>query len=1093
MRIWNGMSLSRGSKTALWALTQVGIAVVAQPAAAQDAEQEDEVIVTGSRIARDPNIASPIAVQSVDADALLVTGNFNTVDVLNDVPALFFSTTPETGNQTSTADDDGQATLNLRGMGEDRTLVLVNGRRHVSGVEGSQSVDVSTIPAGLIQRVEVLTGGASAIYGADAVTGVVNFILKDDYEGFDLTARSGISGESDGEQHTVSGLWGKNFGGGRGNVTVSFDVARDPGLRMSRRGWAANNAINEDRDNPALRFQKGEIDPATMPNFANYYNYDTTGLYPFGLQIPTAAAFIESYEGEFATTPALTPAELALIERAASAPPRAILPYHSFSISSKHGVIVPADFSLENGIDVDGNGIDDCLDSFVGYNSANEFGGCWVADGGTLRPYRDGLVAGDFNAFGGDGIENFFSDDFLVPREERVAVNVNGHYDLTARTRLFGELKLVTSDAWRGGPLNTFYDLLYGAPDNPFLPVELRELAVAADGLYITRDPIDLGPNIDSTERTTTRVVLGLEGELGNGWGYEVSANIGRFERELADHNNVLSDRWFAAIDVIADPVSGQPICRSNIDPTPPPTTVFEIPTWETGFFTFTPGDGQCKPANIWRGVGGISQEAIDFITVTSFTEDTIEQNVLTAIVTGETENLTVPGGPLGFALGFEWREESSERIFGPFDLGIIPAGAPYPAGTFVGDVSGNTTLGFEGTTQNNNAYGEYDVWDVFGEVSVPVLSDLRLARELTVDAAFRYSDYSTVGANNTWKVGAVWAPIDAVRVRTNRSQAVRAPNIFELFSPDQAAFFRPVDPCAQSEIDSLVGADPETAAIRAANCRAAGIPAGFVDPLSARFAGVSGGNENLREETADTTMFGVVLQPPRVSGLTLSIDYWEMTVKDAIVAVDDQDIVDNCYDAPTFPSDYCSLFTRNTNPASPQFNGLNFLRQTQLNFGAIEATGIDLVARYAFRVGRHALTLGTQATKQHKLDFFFDPGDPTAVDPELGESFRPEVAGNLSLSWSRGAFAASWMGRYIGEQLERDAEIETYQTQYGPAALADDLWVHDLTARFTLNDRLGFFAGLQNVTDEKPHRSQFSWPTGPRGRYLFLGAQASL
>jgi outer membrane receptor protein involved in Fe transport len=1062
----------------------------------QGQEAEQVVIVTGSRISRDANAASPVPVQTVDSDALTYSGSFNTVDVLNDVPALSFSTTSETSNQDGGI-SDGQNTLDLRGMGEERTLVLVDGRRHVSGVEGSQSVEIGSIPPALIERVEVLTGGASAVYGADAVTGVVNFILKKDFEGLEFDFKTGLSGEGDAEQFQLSGLYGKNFAEGRGNFTVGVNYYRDPGLTMSERSWATRNRIADDDSNPALRFQMGEISPATTPNFAAFYDFDSTGLYPYGLQIPSSDDFIAEYTDLFGEAPTLTAQELALIDRAAAAPPRAILPYHNFSISSKRGVIAPGDFSVFNGIDLDDNGVQDCLDSFTGYNSSLDgaasfgiLGGCWVVDdNGQPRPVQDGLVAGDFNGFGGDGIENFFDEELLIPREERVAVNLTGRYQLSDTLAVFGEAKYVYAEVETGSPLNTFWDLLYGAPDNPFLPDALQQLAEDTGGLYITRDPTDIGPNRDTNERRTTRFVLGLEGKLGETWQYEVAANYGEFELQSIDRNYLISDRWFAAIDVISDPESGAPICRSDIDDTPPPTTVFDIPTWESGFFTFTPGDGQCRPANIWGGVGAISQDAIDFFTTTVYGKDTITQTVFSASLIGDSSTwFSLPAGPIGIALGAEWREETSKAEFDPLELGIIPEGAPFPAGTLVETVSENKTLGFEGSNKLNNANGSYDVTDFFTEVSVPLLKDTLLADELTLDGAFRYSDYSTIGGADTWKLGLVWAPVDDIRFRANVSQAVRAPNIFELFSPDQPAFFRPVDPCAQSEIDSLAESDPATAAIREANCRAAGIPEGFEDPLSARFAGVAGGNENLQEETADTRTIGVVLQPRFVENLVISVDYWDITVDDAIVAVSSQDIVDNCYDSPTFPNDYCSLFTRNTNPASAQFNGFNFLRQTQLNFGSIEASGIDFAFSYPFTLGSHRFSLSAQATRQKKLDYFFDPADATAVDPELGELFRPEWAGNASLAWTFKSLTLAWKTQYLGEQALRNVSIETYQTQYGESAIVDEVYLHDLTAQFALDETLTVFAGAQNITDEQPYITEFSWPTGPRGRFFYLG-----
>jgi outer membrane receptor protein involved in Fe transport len=1071
--------------------------MLALPALGQEPEEEENVVVvTGSRIARDPNVASPVPVQSVTSETIDYSGSFNTVDVLNDLPALAFSTTAETSNQDASA--DGQNTLDLRGMGQERTLVLVDGRRHVSGVEGSQSVEIGSIPPALIERVEVLTGGASAVYGADAVTGVVNFILKKDFEGLELDFKTGLSSEGDGEQYQVSGLYGKNFAEGRGNFTVGINYYKEPGLKMRARDWASSNRIADDDSNPALRFQTGDISGSATPNFAQFYDFDATGLYQYGLQIPSAQDFIDEYTDTFGAAPTLTASEQALLDRAAAAPPRAILPQHNFSISSKRGVIAPGDFSVFNGVDLDSNGVQDCLDSFVGYNSSLDgaqsfgiLGGCWVVDdNGQPRPYQDGLVAGDFNGFGGDGIENFFDEEILIPREDRVAVNLTGRFEIAPSLSVFGEAKYVYSEVETGTPLNTFWDLLYGAPDNPFLPASLQALAQTTGGLYITRDPTDIGTNVDTNERRTLRFVAGIEGKFGEGWSYEVSGNYGEFERKLTDRNFLLSDRWFAAIDAVADPSTGQPICRSDIDPAVPPTTVFDIPSWDPGYFTFTPGDGQCRPANIWGGVGAISQESIDFFTTTVNNKDTITQTVFSATLVGDSAAwFELPAGAIGLAVGAEWREETSKAEFDSLGLGIIPSGAPFPAGTLVEEVSGNFTLGFEGSNKLNNARGSYDVTDLFTEVSVPLLKGVMLAEELTLDGAYRFSDYSTIGGADSWKLGLVWAPVDDVRLRVNVSQAVRAPNIFELFSPDQPAFFRPVDPCAQSEIDALALADAGAAALREGNCRAAGIPAGFEDPLSARFAGVAGGNDELQEETADTETFGIVLQPRFIEGLVVSVDYWDITVDDAIVAVAAQDIVDNCYDSPTFPNDYCGLFTRNSDPASAQFNGFNFLRQTQLNFGSIEAAGIDFAANYAFALGAHRFGLAAHATRQKKLDFFFDPADASAVDPELGELFRPKWAGDASVSWSFANLDVGWRTQYLGKQALRGVSIETYQTQYGPAGIADEIYLHDLSARYRLADSIMIFGGVQNLTDETPYITEFSWPTGPRGRFFYAGA----
>ena len=231
---------------------------------AQSDDQIEEVIVTGSRIARDSNLTGALPVQSVSAADIRASGEFSLSDVINDIPALLGSVTSE--QSIDSGFSNGANVLNLRGLGAERTLVLVDGRRHVGGLQGASSVDIGSIPQALVERVEVLTGGASAVYGADAVTGVVNFILKDDYEGLEIDANYGLSHEGDGEQRALSVLFGRNFDNGRGNFTVSADVRQDDGLQVSdrRNGLAAGSS--RDWVNPALRFQQGDIGSST-PNF----------------------------------------------------------------------------------------------------------------------------------------------------------------------------------------------------------------------------------------------------------------------------------------------------------------------------------------------------------------------------------------------------------------------------------------------------------------------------------------------------------------------------------------------------------------------------------------------------------------------------------------------------------------------------------------------------------------------------------------------------------------------------------------------------------------------------------------------------------
>lgn len=1098
---------SRGSLRALAAAIAVASVAPLAPMAIAQEQITEEVIVTGSRIARDANFTSPNPVTTISDMDIKLSGRADIADVLREQPALLTSVSSVSGDNSVFGNSFGESILQLRGMGRERTLVLVNGRRHVSGQEGSQSVDVGSIPPALIERVEVLTGGASAIYGADAVTGVVNFILKEDFEGVDLDVQTGLSGDGDGEKSVFSGLFGTNFADGRGNVTMALDFSRTKRVRYGDRDFTANNARGFGRNNPALRFQDGDINAANTPNFAQFYDFDTTGRFRYGFNIPTEAGFIDSFTDEFGMAPSLTAGELALISRAASVPLRTIAGDHTFSISSERGVIVGQNFDLATPIDLDGNGTHDCLDSHLGFNSLLDgaatgtfglLGGCWTIDeeSGEVRPYQDGLIASNFNQFGGDGVQGYYDEGYLTPDEERFSVNINGRFALTDRISAFGEAKYVEQDVELGGPLNTFYDLLTVAPDNPFIPAALQPLADADGGLFITRDPTDLGRNIDQNTRTTMRFVVGLEGELDNGWYWDVAANYGKFERELQDRNSVILDRYFAAMDVVSDPVTGTPICRSDIDPNSrAPTTVFNIPAFDPGFFTFNPGDGQCVPVDLLSGRRGTTPEAVDFITATTVNDFELEQLVFTANLAGELPFLELPGGAIGFAVGAEYREEKNTQSYDPLIRGVIPVTTPdATAGTLIrdDDTTVQSSLVFDPEQLLTDSSNDYDVYDVYAEVSLPILSGQPFAEELTLDAAVRLSDYSTVGTTNTWGYGISWAPVSDVRLRGTQSRAVRAPNIFELFSPDESVTFRPNDPCEQSVIDSFLASGDPRGPIRAANCAADGIPEGFADPLSARFSGVQSGNSNLEEETADTFTLGFVLQPRWVDGLTVSADYWDIEIQDAISAVSAQDIVDNCYDSPSFPNNFCGLFTRNRDTGSAQFLGFNFLRQTQLNFGAIEARGVDFSAAYGFDALGGSFGFDVAGTWMDKLDFFFDPGDPTAVDPELGELQRPEWAGKASLDFTYGPLMVRWTTTYQDEQASSGVEIEDLGTVWGSEVIEDEFYFHDVSFAYDATPDIQLYGGVNNVTDEEPFFTQNAWPVSPLGRYFFVGLSYS-
>jgi len=1095
MRILN-LSLQSSSLPALAAaLFMTGLVPAA--ARAQDSVAEDgaaaenaekQIVVTGSRIARDPNATAPLPISTLDASDLKNFGGTDPTAALRQIPALLSSGTVADSLERG-AGGIGQATLNLRQLGANRTLVLVDGWRHVSGVAGTQTVDVSTIPRGLIDRVEVLTGGASAVYGADAVTGVVNYVLKQDFEGIWLDGQMGLSSEADGRSARIEGLVGKNFAGGRGNVTFAAGYAKDEEILFRDRDFTRNNGRGNNSTtyaNPLRRFQTGDINATTTPNFANYYRINGPGAsgtrFPVGPSIPTAAAAATLFPG------GLTTAEQALIARAAGSPAFVIGGDPRFAISSNAGLIYRADFA-RFATDLNGNGTADCSESFIG-RVVFGGGGCYTTDAnGNLQVFKDGVISTNTNQFGGDGAVERTNEASLIPGSERIYANLRTSFELTEAARLWIDAKYTRNTATSRNNYNSFYDTLLIFPENPFIPQALRAESNAGGGLRISRDFLDLGAGISEAKRETYRIVGGVDGEITPHLKYELVGNYGRTDNANTFENSVLYDRLFAAIDVVQGP--NGPTCRSTLNPGAAPHPGSEsFPFIAPGFFSFRPGaNSGCVPVNLFRGVNSVTPQAASWITTPTTNRFRIEQTVFTGLLTGDSGGfLNLPGGAIGFVVGAEYRKEKSSSQFDDLLLGLLPEGSPAgPAGSFIGDVSPNKRLTFDPTTRQLNTGGEFDVKEVFGELNIPLLANIPFVEELTIGAAGRYADYSTVGGNFTWNVNGVYAPVPDLRLRGSYAVAVRAPNIAELFDPQQGTTFLPNDPCNQSNIDRLIASNDPAAQNRLRNCRADGIPVGYEDPLTARFSGTSGGNPNLTEETATTWSAGAVVQPRFLPGFSVSGDYYSIRIEDAIQAVPAQNIVNACYDLPTFPNDFCGLFTR-----SPANRGFTFLQQTQINFAKLETSGVDFQVNYAFNFGENNFNLQVVGNWTEKLDRFFDPVRTDFVNPGLNELGAPEWSGFGSVTYNRGPFTINYGVQYIKSTAAASTiEIERIDSEFGPAGFAPDYWIHNIAFTLDATDEITFYGGINNLTDEEPYLSSSAYPVSGMGQNFFIGVTA--
>ncbi|MCK0071151.1 TonB-dependent receptor domain-containing protein [Kordiimonas laminariae] len=1002
---------------------------------AQDdnSQEVEEVVITGSRIVR-KDLTAPSPVVTLDSESILQSGETDLVNLLKELPILISS------NQ-ATNSAGAIATLDLRSMGTQRTLVVVNGRRHVGGISGSSTVDVSSIPTALVERVEVLTGGASAIYGADAVTGVVNYILKDNFEGIDTRAQYGISDSGDAENLFLSIAAGGNFADGRGNAVVAVEYRDQNGLIGLDRSFAG-------------------------PGQASQVNITDDIAANFDVNPDASVTF---------------------------------LPGETFNISSAAGQIAIFGGGGQLGFDADGN---------------PTFGtGGFFFNNGTLRNFNAGLDAGGTNGVGGDGILNNTGFANLVTPSKRVSVNANVTYEVAEFAEFFLESKFTYVDAQSAGGVNSFNDFIPIRIGNPFIPAQLQAAidTAAANGeniftnaanaqIFITRDQADdTVRNTTDTDRFSFRVVTGFKGDITDTWNYEVSYNYGRTESNAANSRQRFDDRFFASVDAVAltqDDIDalganlvqairpgtdgaigitgdsaqvGDIVCRSSIDPDAEPP-VASFPSTREGFLTFEPGAGSpCVPTSIF-GSNAINQDAADFIYQRTLSDIAIEQQVVSAVISGDTSDFfTLPAGAISTAFGFEYRRETS---------------------SFEPDAADRDDLIFGGGTQPTS--GRYSVTEGFAEILIPIFADLPFAKELSVEGAYRYSDYSVGGDANqsfstdTYRVALTWRPIDELLLRGGYSRAVRAPNIGELFDPQQVAFFFPDDPCDADFIDS--GSE-----FRAANCAALGIPEGFDDPNTARFEGISGGNPGLQPETADTYTAGFVWTPEYIPGLSIAADYYRINLSNAIGSITAQNIVDRCVDAPSLNNQFCELQSRD-----PNTNGLNSITQVTQNIAALKTSGIDFEATYAFDLPGEWGSIRSRLIANYIIDrdnFEFQefPDESTQIRGTLG---IPKYNVNLSTTWSYEEFGFTYQVRYQDSQLVGGLsfeEIERFAANNNGGQFADpfetgDAFIHDISASWQVRENFGINAGVNNLFNRKPFLAAVNTPVTSVGRFFYIG-----
>jgi iron complex outermembrane recepter protein len=661
-------------------------------------------------------------------------------------------------------------------------------------------------------------------------------------------------------------------------------------------------------------------------------------------------------------------------------------------------------------LDTDGDGMLD--QNFVDAN--DQFRNDILNNCSSLTCTRD-LATGAWRDFQDPGdLYNFQPENYLATPLDRYNVFASGHYEFHKYVRGFFE----------GTYLNRKSDQQL-APEP--LIVDADPLVISADSVYnpygsdislYLRRLNEFGPRRSLQNVDTFRIVAGLDGHLpedlpvlGN-WKWELSYNYGRTQGTQLNGGNLIVSHVQNAIGPSFMDAGGVARCGTADAPI-----------------------ADCVPINILTPAGefsGISQEAIDYSTFTGISGGFNEQRTLLATARGQL--LKTPwGGDVAMALGADYREEAG--AFNPDPL------------TSTGNTTGNASEPTE---------GKYDVIEGFAELSIVPIAGHEIAQWVELDGAVRGFRYDTFGSGVTWKAGGLFRTVGGVALRGTYSTAFRAPSINDLFSGNQDDFPSAADPCSVH----LGPLDPVTAQ----NCAADGIPATYQDPRRQLLAN-SGGNEDLQEEKAKVFTAGIVIEPPPVKGLSLTLDYFNVSIEDAIGVLGADTILSNCYNRPAGERLYCDRIVRLPS------NRLQVINDSLANVGGTDTSGLDFAVAYDYQIGAGG-RLKHQLEGTYLLAYDFDTGERVLNYRGVydSEDVFPYLKTNFSTSWGLDNFGAGFNIRYIGGFKE--CEGNDCNRPSAPNRDVDANVTADVFGSYAFQTPAGKTSvaiGVNNVLDQEP------------------------
>jgi len=1008
--------------------------VTTQEAAVQEAASEGEDIVVTGTLIRNPNLEQSTPVNVTTSDAIELKQSNVAEEVLRELPGVVSSIGSAVNNGNG-----GSSFVDLRGLGSIRNIVLLDGNRLVpTGLAGR--VDLNNVPLALIERVDALTGAAVTTYGADAITGVVNFITRKDFAGIEVAASEQITEKGDGNYFRADLTLGANFDDGRGNAVVSFGYQESDPVYQGDRDFS----IFQVSSYTGGQAGSGTAVPSRFSGTRDIVNATCALVAPLPGTGNQGVSQI-NWGGDPNTN----------CQGAAASgnyAPFNFNPYNVFQTPfTRYNIFGQANYEVSDAVEVYGRGLFSKNTVSTIIAPSGSFGGSVPVN--LNNPFLPATLRNQFCAFDVNPSATVYTPRF-TQAECDLAATATGpgdpNYRVAGGTSVFVPFDINGNGVIATHPITGA--ITEGYQTNP--------------GITLNRRTTEVGPRLSDFQTVTFDSRIGLRGPLTSTVDWDVSGAYGQSENTQEIQNYTLQSR-FRAGSVVQGTLAN-PTCAT------------------------VAGQPACVPLDIFGPEGSITPEMVDFLNESSTTRVKTSLGQLRGVISGDFGYaLPWAAQPIGFAVGTEFRKYKGEQS------ADILSQTPGELG------------GAGGATPN--VKGGYSVYEGFGELIAPLVEDKQFAESLTLEAGVRYSKYEVDGVDGgtntwTWKAGGSWEPGYGVKIRGNYSKAVRAPNLGELFTPLSVGLTNlGIDPCA--------GAAPVNNANLNAVCQAQGAPAGAIglitNPTAAQANAVFGGNINLDPETAKTWTLGVVFQPEFLPRFSMSLDYYNIRVKDVIGTKLPGDAINECFGditAASVTNPACTIIVRN-----PITGGLDgdpattpglFLQTT--NLGELFTDGVDLIMNYRTDVGFGDLAwsfVGNwtnnseyNANAANPDSFFRECAGHYSVNCSFTGSIQPKLQMSQRATLTMGKVDLSLLWRWIDKvtleplQIEADREAAIAA---GPSpttgcpdfdgadpngCMIDEEFrsipsehYFDLTARFNATDNMTFTATVQNLFDNQP------------------------